>query len=309
MKYYNNGKIWLFIILIVFLSSLTHFTNLEAMDNDKQSVTIISMSDNDARSGGDAGDEFGTATMVVNGTSYKGDLKEEGDNVDFYKFQVDNAFDIIYFVLRTPEGIYFDLTLYHPAGNTLEYNYLNNEIKQISYVVYSTGEYRIRITRRENSFGSYAFAVNFNQPLTPRSTGEINTTILGIIIGVIAGIAVIALGIFLIIRSVRNSRSFKYEEVYDDYDEDDFYSQRKGKKYSSEEPIYNDYETPKEGEKLVKVKGSTEGIMCMHCYVFMKENEEALQCPLCNAAYHKNHIEEYVLVNHCCPICRGKLKC
>lgn len=310
LKFKSNRKTLIFILLIaIFISSFVQFTNIEASEGDNQISKVISVNDNDARSGGDAGNDFSTATLIINGTTYKGDLKDDYDDFDYYKFQVDEVFETIFFVLRSPEGIYFDITLYNPAGNSLEYNYMNNEIKQVSYIVYSTGVYRVRIARRENNPGSYSFALNFNEPITPKSARGISPIIFAIIFGTTGGIALLTLAIFLIARNVRIRRSFRYEETYDDYYEDDFYSQRKGQKYSSEEPTYSDYETPKDGTKIVKMKGNTDGVMCMQCYIFMKANEEALQCPLCNAAFHKDHIEEYILVNHCCPICKGKLKC
>ena len=45
-------------------------------------------------------------------------------------------------------------------------------------------------------------------------------------------------------------------------------------------------------------------IICMH----KAEKENILRCPVCNQAYHKQHLEEWLLMNEICPTCQSAIK-
>jgi len=101
---------------------------------------------NDAGSGGDAGNTFDAATSINPG-SYKGILcNTEGDNGnDYYKFYVESG-QKIYLSMTPPSGIDFDLQLYDPNGNLKAgSSYGAGYTDSISYTADSSGYWRARI--------------------------------------------------------------------------------------------------------------------------------------------------------------------
>jgi serine protease AprX len=101
---------------------------------------------NDAGTGGDAGNTFNAATFISSG-SYTGILcNSEADNGnDYYKFYAEIG-QSIYVSMTPPAGIDFDLQLYNPAGTLKAGSYLGaGYTDSISYTADSTGYWRARI--------------------------------------------------------------------------------------------------------------------------------------------------------------------
>jgi hypothetical protein len=82
--------------------------------SDWSPCTTVTITQNDAGTGGDAGDSFSTATLIGTG-SHKGTLYLSTDENDYYKFYADSG-KTIYVSVTPPSGCDFDLQLYDPNG-------------------------------------------------------------------------------------------------------------------------------------------------------------------------------------------------
>jgi len=102
---------------------------------------------NDADTGGDAGNNFNTATIVNMPVSRRGILcySDPVDTEDWYQFYVDQGATIV--ANMTPSyGIDFNLELYSPSGVLIAGSNLGPSLTdRISYVADSGGYWRIRI--------------------------------------------------------------------------------------------------------------------------------------------------------------------
>jgi len=124
----------------------------------------VSISQNDADTGGDAGDSFSTATLIGTG-SKKGTLYKSNptDTNDYYKFYVENG-QRIYVSMTPPSGVDFDLQLYDPNGSLKGGSYYGDGYTDsISYTADSTGYWRIRIYIYSGE-GQYSFYVSVYWP-------------------------------------------------------------------------------------------------------------------------------------------------
>jgi len=117
---------------------------------------------NDAGTGGDAGNSFADATSINEG-SYEGTLYECVDEEDWYKFYVQSGQNI-YVRVTPPSGVDFDLQLYDPGGNLKAGSYKGSGYSDsVSYTADSTGYWRARIYIFSGE-GQYSFYVNIYWP-------------------------------------------------------------------------------------------------------------------------------------------------
>jgi hypothetical protein len=124
----------------------------------------VSISQNDAGTGGDAGDSFSTATLIGTG-SKKGTLYKSNptDTDDYYKFYVENG-QRIYVSMTPPSGVDFDLQLYDPNGYLKAGSYYGaGYTDSVSYTADSTGNWTIRIYIYSGE-GQYSFYVSVYWP-------------------------------------------------------------------------------------------------------------------------------------------------
>ena len=49
--------------------------------------------------------------------------------------------------------------------------------------------------------------------------------------------------------------------------------------------------------------GNLDDDVCMVCKLFLNEQDEILQCPICESLYHRDHLLEWVKVEKRCPVC------
>jgi hypothetical protein len=130
------------------------------------SPLTVSVSQNDAGSGGDAGDSLAAALFInpgsYTGTLYRSNSTDKEDWYKFYvdKFQVDHGYLISVYLtpfLRSN----FDLELYNPSGTRVAYS--NNSgaaSESILYDADSTGNWSIRIIWVSLWDGPYSFSVS-----------------------------------------------------------------------------------------------------------------------------------------------------
>jgi serine protease AprX len=125
---------------------------------------------NDANTGGDAGNTLGTATYINHG-SYTGILcnSDPTDTNDYYKFHAQTG-QHIYVSLTPPPDIDFNLQLYDPNGNLK--NESNNGAGQTDSILYtadSTGNWTARIYI-SNGEGQYHFDARTIEPICAMKT-------------------------------------------------------------------------------------------------------------------------------------------
>jgi hypothetical protein len=115
---------------------------------------------NDAGTGGDAGNTFSTATSISPG-SYKGILcSSESDNGnDYYRFYAESGQRIDLY-MTPPPGIDFDLQLYNPAGTLKASSNLGpGSTDTIFYTADTSGYWRARIYIHSGE-ARYSFSVS-----------------------------------------------------------------------------------------------------------------------------------------------------
>jgi len=49
-------------------------------------------------------------------------------------------------------------------------------------------------------------------------------------------------------------------------------------------------------------------VKCAICYQSINETDELIRCPVCDAAFHKEHLYKWLIAQGTCPICKSKLK-
>lgn len=112
---------------------------------------------NDAGSGGDAGDSFSSA-LSINPGSYSGYM-DGSDRNDYYKFNV-NSGDIIEVTLNPPTSADYDLYLYDPSGNQkASSTHGTGQQDAVTYTATSSGYWRARMYEYSGS-GNYSFTVS-----------------------------------------------------------------------------------------------------------------------------------------------------
>lgn len=133
--------------------------------SDWSSTTTVSINQNDANSGGDAGNNFSAATSINTGVTYKGTLYESNplDTQDWYRFYAQSG-QHIYTTMTPPSGVDFDLQLYDPAGNLRASSKKGAGLTDsISFDADSTGYWRISIYIYSGE-GQYSFRASVSWP-------------------------------------------------------------------------------------------------------------------------------------------------
>ena len=115
---------------------------------------------NDANSGGDAGNTFNSATEIIRG-QYFGVLIDF-DYFDFYKIQLVSG-DIITIRLTFEESLNFDLFFYNPQAFRLSSSTQGITSEEIDFTVADTGHFRILVSRLTGQ-GSYQLLVQISHP-------------------------------------------------------------------------------------------------------------------------------------------------
>jgi hypothetical protein len=117
---------------------------------------------NDAGTGGDAGDDFNSATLISPGT-YTGELHQPGDTEDWYRFYATRGDDISVYMTPPPE-VDFDLQLYDPSAILKDGSYAGaGYMDSVSFSAGSSGYWRIRIYIYSGA-GQYSFDVRVSTP-------------------------------------------------------------------------------------------------------------------------------------------------
>jgi hypothetical protein len=133
------------------------------------SVDTVASEQNDANSGGDAGNTFADATLISPGT-YEGWIGS-GDRKDWYKFSVNNG-QMINVDLNPSLGSNFDLKLYAPSESvraTSEHE--GSSAEYVSYVADSSDEWRVKIYIKSGS-GNYSFSLSITYQNDADSGGD-----------------------------------------------------------------------------------------------------------------------------------------
>ncbi len=48
--------------------------------------------------------------------------------------------------------------------------------------------------------------------------------------------------------------------------------------------------------------------VCMICKLYLKSNQNATQCPMCESMFHHKHIADWLRVKGKCPVCQQNLR-
>lgn len=147
----------------------TYYVQVQAQDcqgayTALSSSLTVTITQNDAGTGGDAGDSFSTATLIGTG-SRQGTLYQSNptDTNDYYKFYAASG-QYIYVSMTPPSGVDFDLQLYDPNGYLKAGSYLGaGYTDSVSYTADSSGYWRARIYIWSGE-GQYSFYVSVYTP-------------------------------------------------------------------------------------------------------------------------------------------------
>jgi len=156
---------------------------------------------NDAGSGGDAGNTFFSATTISRGRSYG--MLVDFDYYDYYRIDLITG-DIISVQLSFSESNNFDLFLYDPGYGRIALSTSGESSESFVTTVSLTGSFKILVSRLVG-FGSYEINIQVSHP----SELDFNWKALVIFVAVIA----VIIGIFLIIRFARRRPSTKIQRV------------------------------------------------------------------------------------------------
>lgn len=163
-------------------------------------ITSTTLMQNDAGSGGDAGNTFNSATSITRG-QHNGMLVDF-DYYDYYK--IDLIFgDIITIHLSFQESLNFDLFFYDPNTYRIALSTAGDSEESIDITVSDTGTFRILVSRL-TGFGAYEIIIQVSHP----SELDFNWKALVIFGAVLA----VIIGIFLIIRITRRRSSTKIQK-------------------------------------------------------------------------------------------------
>ncbi|NHJ86348.1 MAG: hypothetical protein FK734_12865, partial [Asgard group archaeon] len=164
---------WIIVTFIIIIGSISfagnqiqNFQSLSGQSADNQMVSselttpdfeIQEFTENDAGSGGDAGDSFAFATEITQG-DFNGTLTTSDS--DYYSFTVFQG--VIINVSMTPLNLSldFDLTLYSPENGYLASNPKGTGLQEmIIYSTSSSGNFKISITTAVEHVGNYSFSL------------------------------------------------------------------------------------------------------------------------------------------------------
>jgi len=162
------GEIWDFTLTSLILRNIALY--IEGVNVDIEAevdhVWFSSAYQNDADTGGDAGNSFYTATSTSPGSAFTGELYPPDDTNDWYKFYASSGQSILV-TMTPPAGHDYDLELYSPDDALKAWSYLGvGSTDAISYTADSSGDWRIRICIF-TGIGPYTFYVSVITPPPP----------------------------------------------------------------------------------------------------------------------------------------------
>lgn len=155
---------------------------------------------NDAGSGGDAGNNFHSATSITRG-QHNGMLVDF-DFYDYYKIDLIDG-DIISIYLSFQASVNFDLFFYTPGISRIASSTAGISDESIVSNVSETGSFRILVSRL-TGFGAYGIIIQISHP----SELDFSWKALVIFVAVLA----VIFGIFFIIRFARRRPSTKTQK-------------------------------------------------------------------------------------------------
>lgn len=131
---------------------------VESVDTLQLAVWFDGTSQDDAGSGSDAGDSYGTATQIDFPSNCHGYLFGS-DNDDWYKFYVESG-EEIYISMKPPPYVNFDLELYNKHNKLKAGSYRGAGVTDsIEYTTDSSGWWKVRIKR---ILGSGVYSLNLH---------------------------------------------------------------------------------------------------------------------------------------------------
>jgi len=144
---------------MVLLQPTAEETSLKFSSHER---LLIKAGENDANSGGDAGDSIAFATNITMGI-YNGTLSDE--DKDYYRFNVASGMIINVSMIPWNLSINFDLTLYSPESNPLAQDLKDAGLREtIIWSSSSSGNFTISILPATPSdIGNYTFSVTLVQ--------------------------------------------------------------------------------------------------------------------------------------------------
>ncbi len=163
--------------------------------------TDATLMQNDAGSGGDAGNTLFSATTISRGRSYG--MLVDFDYYDYYKIDLITG-DIITVQLTFLESLNFDLFLYDPGYDRIALSTLGEGSEGFIITVSLTGSFKILVSRLVG-FGAYEIDIQVSHP----SELDFNWKAL---VAFVAAIVVI-IGIFFIIRFASSRPSTKIQKL------------------------------------------------------------------------------------------------
>jgi len=127
---------------------------------------------NDAGTGGDAGNDFASATSVApdpwGGSIYYGELYSVYDTEDWYRFYAENDREIFVSVIPPVYGCDIDLRLYNPAGVLKASAY--GSLNYIDFTADSSGDWRVQLFLSYGE-GQYSLGISVETSQTPPGGG------------------------------------------------------------------------------------------------------------------------------------------
>jgi len=156
---------------------------------------------NDANSGGDAGNTFFTATTIRRGRSYG--MLVDFDFYDYYKIDLITG-DIISVHMSFSVSVNFDLFLYNPGFSRIALSTLGEASESFVTTVSLTGSFKILVSRLVG-FGPYEINIKISHP----SELEFNWKALVAFVAVLA----VIIGVFIITRYVRRRPPTKIQRI------------------------------------------------------------------------------------------------
>lgn len=122
-------------------------------------IKTVTLSQNDADNGGDAGNTAASALPILQGT-YNGTLyyPDPVDTVDFYNFTV-TVEDWIHVTMTPPTSTDFQLELHDPDGNLYGSYKPGGQTENIDQQAYIAGNWSIRVSRYTGE-GQYVFTLS-----------------------------------------------------------------------------------------------------------------------------------------------------
>lgn len=136
-------------------------TDEHGLLSDFSDIKSVTLCQNDANSGGDAGNSFSNSLFILPNT-YKGTVypPELSDTVDYYKFTVGTG-ERIKVTMTPPSDADFQLELYNPNQDIVNASYRDGFglTEEVTYLADLSGNWSIRISRWKGE-GQYVFTLS-----------------------------------------------------------------------------------------------------------------------------------------------------